>query len=41
MSQLPSTYRRFTELNPSVSSAYESLAKRARRQALWMTRCGN
>ena len=27
MTQLPPTYRRFAELNPSVSSAYESLGE--------------
>ena len=27
MSQLPRTYRRFGDLNPSVSSAYESLGE--------------
>lgn len=27
MTQLPPTYRRFADLNPSVSSAYESLGE--------------
>jgi len=34
MSQLPSNYRRFADLNPSISSAYESLGKACAQAAL-------